>query len=161
VHQDASEASSPGDDSGGGGDDGSASCNSLTELGQVIAQQNVAQSAPVPAGGTIMDGTYVETADTVFTGDGGLSGPTGTHTQITFALSGANFQEVALYGNPLHGNGNYAVDGGSVAFNFTCHEGAITGINFVGFDSDPDAGTFRLYRTPSPEGTKVTIFQKQ
>src|ERR1019366_6813421 len=51
---------------------GDAACNSLEVCGPEITLANMMTPAPQPAGGTIADGTYVETAATFY--------PTGTQT---------------------------------------------------------------------------------
>jgi hypothetical protein len=51
---------------------GDAACNSLEVCGPEIMLANMMTPAPQPAGGTIADGTYVETAATFY--------PTGTQT---------------------------------------------------------------------------------
>jgi hypothetical protein len=88
------EASDPGD----GG-----ACTSLANIASAIPQMDVAQTIPPPSGGTLVDGLYVKTRDTVYTGAGGASGPTGTMAKETLGISGsatgtARFDSVFLKG---------------------------------------------------------------
>jgi hypothetical protein len=46
----------------------------------------VASSVPTAMGGTILDGTYFMTANHVFTGVGGTTGPTGGQVQTTHSF---------------------------------------------------------------------------
>jgi hypothetical protein len=102
-HPPASETSSGNVVGGGGGsssgvlaDGGLAdggTCNALSITGTaIIAQQQIAEAAPVPVGGTILDGTYFLTKDTIFTGPGGTTAATGVTTQEVQAFSATNFE---------------------------------------------------------------------
>lgn len=87
-----SGSSIPGPGGGGGGSSGTpgvdgstaGACNnvSLTTFA-AVTQLEAAEAAPVPIGGTILDGTYVLTKDTIYTGPGGATGSTGmTQTEV-------------------------------------------------------------------------------
>lgn len=77
-------ASSP-SDAGSAGPDCTPLANSSTVT---VAQVQVAAAPPTPAGGTIADGTYSRTASQIYTGVGGLSGPSGDSTRQTVQISG-------------------------------------------------------------------------
>jgi len=66
---DAAKESGPACTSGADG-----GCNSLLNCGNKIFVQQNSNTSPTAAGGTVLDGTYVLTDYTVFTGLGGASG---------------------------------------------------------------------------------------
>ena len=102
-HPPATETSSSGVAGGGhGGSSGVAGDGGLVDSGNgcttlaldqttIISQQQIAEAAPVPTGGTILDGTYVLTKDTIFTGPGGTTAATGVTTQEIQSFSGTTF----------------------------------------------------------------------
>jgi len=58
-------------------------CNTIANVASDVAEMAVADVAPTPGGGTIVDGTYVVTAATIYTGVGGQSGATGATYRST------------------------------------------------------------------------------
>src|ERR1051326_7644984 len=64
-------------------------CATLTLPQTAVMQMRVAQAPPVPAGGTLVAGTYTVTADVFYTGPGGATGPTGTTVKARGTNSGS------------------------------------------------------------------------
>jgi hypothetical protein len=64
-------------------------CVSLQNCGTKVNVTEVAQTPPIPGGGTVVAGTYVMTDLTVFTGAGGATGDTGHWYIETRILSAA------------------------------------------------------------------------
>jgi len=68
--------------------DSGTGCVVGTQLGLPVAQNIVAGSAPAPAGGTVVAGTYILTAMNYY---GGTPGPSGVQGQYTFIVSASQF----------------------------------------------------------------------
>ena len=108
-----------------------AGCNSLTNVGTVIQQMNVASDPVTGDGGTIVLGTYVCTAAVIYTGADGGSGPTGTTFQDTvFFPDAGTYEQVTSIvndagadGSPIHHNGNYTLAGSTISITQTCPAG--------------------------------------
>jgi hypothetical protein len=141
-----------------GTDTGSAACNALSNVGAVVPQMYVATDPVTGNGGAIATGTYVLTAAAVYTGPDGGVGPTGTTFADTLALSnGGNYErassivnDAGLDGSPLHQNGEFRVDGGSIQVILTCPLGSQP---FKSYDSD---GTkLRIYAPAAAFGPGV------
>jgi hypothetical protein len=79
--------------------DGPAGCNDLMNVGQPVTVTEVAQDPPTPQGGTVSDGTYVLTTETVYTGAGGPTGTMGTQT-ITIQIASGTIQVVKDFDPP-------------------------------------------------------------
>lgn len=81
-----------------GVDDGGVmgACASVPLVGPTTFDQQVASAAPSPAGGAFESGTYVRVGATIFTGAGGLSGPTSSQRQQTLGVV-ANSATSALF----------------------------------------------------------------
>jgi hypothetical protein len=92
----APEGSAPAGD--GGGDDGSAICNTLANSAPAVTLLQVASDPPAFQGGTVVDGTYTLTSETIYTGDGGATGAMGT-ASITIQFKSGTIQ-VAKDTNP-------------------------------------------------------------
>jgi hypothetical protein len=91
----STDTSSPGD-AGGSTDageegDGATVCNALPNTATPVTVTQVAQDPPAPQGGTVADGTYKMTSETIYTGAGGATGPMGTQT-VTIQITGATIQ---------------------------------------------------------------------
>jgi hypothetical protein len=119
--------------------DGGTACSGLTlDNATVVTTQEVAEAAPLPLGGTITDGTYVLTKDTVYTGPGGTTGSTGVQQQAIQRFAGSAIEVVVSQPpNPTEAlSGTYATasvtnDAGTstptrISFLFTCPAGAPT-----------------------------------
>jgi hypothetical protein len=98
-------AASAGNDGAGGsapdgsGDDGPTVCNTLVNSGQPVTAMRVASAPPAAQGGTPANGTYLLTSETIYTGAGGATGPSGTQS-ITIQIQGSTIQ-VAKSTSPL------------------------------------------------------------
>lgn len=74
---------------------GACACNALVNTTPPVPEvqtTNVAADLPAPAGGTIVDGTYYLTAENVYTGPGGASGPTGVTVANVVVIQGGTVQ---------------------------------------------------------------------
>lgn len=141
-----------------GTDTGSAACNALSNVGAVVQQMYVATEPVTGDGGAIPTGTYVLTAAVVYTGPDGGVGPTGTTFVDTLALSnGGQYERVSsivndagLDGSPLHQNGGFKTNGGSLQVIMSCPAGSQP---FKSYDSD---GTkLRIYAPAAAFGPGV------
>jgi len=72
---------------------GNGSCTNL-QPGPTIHETEVAETTPTPAGGDIADGTYIYTADTVYTNPGGSTGETGVTHQGAIKITGSTFEGI-------------------------------------------------------------------
>jgi hypothetical protein len=89
------EEASSADDGGSvedAGDGGPTVCNMLVNSGQPVTPNQVAGDAPPFQGGTVVDGTYVLTSESIYTGDGGATGPGGNPQTITIAFQSGTIQ---------------------------------------------------------------------
>lgn len=58
-------------------------CHALEQTGELIDQIAAAEAPPTPLGGAFPDGRYHLTAETLYTGPGGATGPTGMQHRTT------------------------------------------------------------------------------
>jgi hypothetical protein len=75
-------------DSGDGG-----VCNDVAITGVLVDRTAVVGEPPVATGGTIADGIYDLTLDTVYVGAGGVGGPTGITVKATLRIAGGKLDE--------------------------------------------------------------------
>src|SRR5262245_47075893 len=85
---DASSSRSPG--TVGSGGTGSGGCGTLVNGGPTVQGSRVAEPPPPPTGGSITSGTYFLTSYTVYTGTGGLAGPSNNTHRGAFAFDMAS-----------------------------------------------------------------------
>ena len=78
-------------------DGGACACNALVNSAPEVAPVYVPADLPVPAGGELSDGTYHVTANSIYTGPGGGSGPTGASIRNTFDFRTGVLQGVTWY----------------------------------------------------------------
>ena len=57
----------------------------------------MASELPVATGGTVVDGTYFLTANKVYSGPGGTSGPTGGSVRSTFSIQSGTIRSVSWH----------------------------------------------------------------
>jgi hypothetical protein len=100
-------------------------CNNVPEIGYRVTQMNVPSAPPAATGGTIVDGTYILTSFSIFTGQGGSSAPTGHWEQQEIVLSGNGpvMQSANLtdsYPTWLHENFSFAPAGTNINVAQTC-----------------------------------------
>ena len=65
---------------------GACACNDLVNAASLVNPVFVASGVPTATGGTIVDGTYFLTANRVYTGAGGTTGPTGGQVRNTYSF---------------------------------------------------------------------------
>jgi hypothetical protein len=119
-------------------DGGTCSNLSLTNA-PIVGQQQVAEASPVPLGGTIPDGTYILSKDTIYTGPGGTTGATGLTLQEVQGFSGTTIEVLSQPSAPsplVDTRGTYdltsvtsdsgTASGFRVTFSFTCPTSSAT-----------------------------------
>jgi hypothetical protein len=75
---------------GAGGSGGATGpCNALQNVAPAVIPVWVEGAQPTPAGGTLVDGTYYLTAVSIYTGPGGVSGPTAMMRKMVLVISNA------------------------------------------------------------------------
>ena len=104
-------------------------CNTLANVGTAITPTCVTGTMPAGAGGTIVDGTYVLTAQTYYNVPACPTAP----ISETVVIAGSCFQVVFGFGDVVAGNGStrVSVQGNSYTQTSTCTH----------FDFDASAGT--------------------
>lgn len=83
-------------DNNGGGDGGTivndggvgTACSNLTQSGTLVDVVAVAGDPPTSTGGSLVDGTYVLTDDSIYVGLSGTPGPLGSAIRSTIRISG-------------------------------------------------------------------------
>jgi hypothetical protein len=76
------------------GADAGAPCNAIANGAPVVDVIQLAADPPAPQGGTIVDGTYWQTALAIYTGPSGPAGQSGT-SQMTAQIQGQTVQIVS------------------------------------------------------------------
>jgi hypothetical protein len=84
-------------------------CNGLANSASEIERTQVASNAPAAAGGTIPEGTFELTSDTVYTGPGGETGGTGVTRQVTMALSAGGTLEVVQLNSGVQARRSFTI----------------------------------------------------
>ncbi len=142
-----------GDDGGGGSIDAAstdasidarpidaAACNAVVNQGTLLATLQVAQAAPSPGGGTIVDGTYVVTASTIYTGVNGVTGPNGAMVRATSVNSAGAYQYIDDGGGTVNRSaGTYSTTTTNITIVQTCPDP--TQLTFTRYDASPTALT--------------------
>jgi hypothetical protein len=105
----------------GGGGGTPATCNVLIDDGPVVTPTAVAATAPTPAGGTLVDGTYDLTALTLYTGPGvSASPPSGTFSAV-YQITGNIAQQVGrLNGSEARYTSTFTISGTTFLSADTC-----------------------------------------
>ena len=100
-------------------DSSAPACNTLTDDGPTITLMAVVGQAPTPAGGTVVDGTYVLAATTLYTAATTMIPPTTSSAVIQIA--GSTMQQVGLInGQEKRYTSTFTVTGTTVATTDTC-----------------------------------------
>ncbi|HEX8791718.1 MAG TPA: hypothetical protein VF765_12270 [Polyangiaceae bacterium] len=120
----ASDAGSPAQDAADAPGEAATVCNMLANSASVITVQQVSQDAPMPQGGTMVDGTYAMTDVSIYTGPTGPSGPSGM-TQTTIQIAGSTIQ-IASNGQPPTRTVTLATSGTSFTATDTCPDSHVT-----------------------------------
>lgn len=110
-----------GADAGADAGDGGA-CNDLAATGQVIDRIGVVGEPPAGKGGTIVDGDYNLVDYSVFTGAGGIPGPTGITAKAALRIAAGRLDEHYEFG----GSGNPSVRSTSSTYSATAATFATT-----------------------------------
>lgn len=101
--------------------DAATECNGLTNSGPLVVANQVAEDAPAPLGGTIVDGTYYLTASIVYTGPGGATGPIGSGGAETHVYRSGELRLVVTDGEGTRSAMLlYLTNGNEITFVFEC-----------------------------------------
>jgi hypothetical protein len=110
------------------GGDG-AVCSTFTLDGNTVEQAGVIGDPPTAVGGTVTDGTYVLTDDSVFVGTSGIAGPTGITAKRTIVIATGKLDDA----QDLGGTGKtvtssrttsaYSATGSTIALTAICPSG--------------------------------------
>ena len=144
----------------------SGTCNTLAQVGAAITPTTPSTAAPVPAGGTLSDGTYAATAVTFYGADAyciaqlsaAVQAGLGTIAQ-TYVLSGSNVQVVTEEnGQEGRTSSTFTVSANVLTVDTTCSTGN-TGTSILPFTA---MGTTVLLFTTDPDcGTEVETLTKR
>jgi len=138
-----------------GGCDSFDTCNSLVNAAPLVQEQRQPTDAPLPDGGTFVDGTYFLTAVTLYTGDGGASGPDGRSAQQTSMAAGGIGQSVSTSdGCTSHSTSEISFSGTQITLTTicpACTPGPCDSTT-LGYTATPT--TFMLF---APSGSNVTV----
>jgi hypothetical protein len=118
-------------------------CNTLTDDGPTITLMAIIGQAPTPAGGTVVDGTYVLAATTLYTAATTMIPPTTSSAVIQIA--GSTMQQVGqINGQEKRYTSTFTVTGTSVATTDTCpapsmgsHQYTATATELRIYDANP------------------------
>jgi hypothetical protein len=122
-----------------------------------VDETQIAATAPVLAGGTIVAGTYDLTAASIYTGPGGATGPTGHRMNLTIEVTASSLQFAednyeSLGCTQEERSSTYTISGATLISNTTCPE--------VHSDSIPFAATATTL-TIAPEAATDLTFTKR
>ena len=133
-------------------------CNTIADVGTDVAQVGVAEAAPAATGGTIVDGTYVVTSAVVYTGAGGLTGPSGSIVHATSVNTGGAYEYVDTGTNASVTSGMYQTSGTNTILVLQyCPTQTV--INFSTYTASPTE--FTLYDSTNPSAVAALTFTLQ
>jgi hypothetical protein len=139
--------------------DAPGTCNSVVQTASEVTQMRVAEIAPVGTGGTVPDGTYHLIQDTIYTGAGGATGPTGYASRFTTRCVASSCDLVIE--DEMEATQSYRIvtSGTSVTFTITCP----TPFTFSGTITTVTAGgstTVSIFEA-SGSDTRERIYERQ
>lgn len=137
--------------------DAGACPSSVTFIGNEEPIVAKAEAAPQPAGGVIVDGTYVLTRAVLYTGDGGTSGPTAQTAGLTIRMAGG-VAAIVADGGRTHATATFAVSGTTLTTHQTCPSPRD---QTVGFTAAPNTLVVFMPRTSPPSSTLVETLSRQ
>lgn len=126
--------------------DPNAPCSTLVNVAKAVDIVDQAGDPPAPAGGVLVDGTYVVTRAVRYTGAGGSSGPSGKQVQMTVRLKGQDAE--SIFDN-VPRRARVQVDGVNLRTTAICPSSAIDDAPFTA-----SGDTLTLYLHDS-KGTRV------
>ncbi len=137
-------------------------CNDLSNTAPVVEEEQQPTDPPQPDGGTLVDGTYFLTAVTVYTGDGGASGPDGRMTQQTSTSASGTGQSVTTEGGcTSHSSSALTFDGNMIALTGTCPACTPPPCGSVALGYTATPSTFILFAGSPPRVTVQTYTLQQ
>jgi hypothetical protein len=101
-------------------------CNALVNSAPLVNPAYVASIVPAAAGGAIVDGTYYATANRVYSGVGGTSGPSTEQIRVVFTFQSGVVNWVNWHTGlsaDIRGTGSLAVSGNLLTITPTCGTG--------------------------------------
>jgi hypothetical protein len=128
-------------------------CTALAQLGNFVDQVSYPAQLPTPAGGTITDGTYRLTEQSIYN-PGQPGGVTGLRVQATLLLSAGNFETIIRTSASAaeSSSGTYVTSGNQMTTTTTCP----TGRTPRTFGYTATAGQIQLIFTASNEVATYT-----
>lgn len=141
-----------------------ASCNTLVNSAPVIEETVMPGDPPAPVGGTIVDGTYYETAYLVYNPPSSRPTTNPLH-QLTVTIEDSLFQVVYRdeTGAELRATIELTPNGTALGEQQTCRTNAkymMNQLNVLGYDATPTTFTSHAI-LDLPEGDVVQVFTKQ
>ncbi len=134
-----------------------AQCNAVVNRATLVDTVAMAVAAPTPQGGPIVDGTYVVSASTVYTGVGGQTGSTGVVYQATSVNSAGTYQFVDQGGGSVQrSRGTFVVSGNDINITQTCPDP--TSLTYTKLDASATA--FTIYDVTNPALVGALTFTK-
>ncbi len=141
----------PGDPAQEQQQDPNAPCSTLVNVAQPVDIVDQAGDPPAPAGGVLVDGTYVVRKAVRYTGAGGSSGPSGKTVQMTIRLTGQDAE--SIFDN-VPRRARVQVDGVNLRTTAICPSSAIDDAPFT---ASGDSLTLYLHDS---KGTRVYSFTR-
>jgi hypothetical protein len=137
--------------------DGPGACTDLTNGGPFVFEQMVAEAPPAPVGGALTPGTYDLTVQTLYTGRGGSTGPTGGDARSSLRYTAGGGMEANISANGFINiwSGTVATESESLITDFACPE--------MQTEFNPYTATETELRIYLPDGANATelVFTRQ
>jgi len=151
--------------SAGASGSGAGSCNALVNIARPVQDEFSADLAPAPTGGTIADGTYVETSFLNYEADTN-SPPAGTTHKLTATISGTTFQGVYLDAQSVEQRITLQLvtNGTMLEEHVSCRTDSLsqTGqLNTLGYDATPSTFKIHLLQDTDTNVVPVQTLTKQ
>jgi hypothetical protein len=131
------------------------SCNPTPITGSIVSEMRAAAgSKPTPLGGTIADGVYDLTSDTIFNGG---TGATGRTERCTLVIAGTVLQEACGFGTTaVPTTANFVVSGNHYSIT-----SAVCGTADVGYTVGFTATATQLWTIADPPGTRAVVYTRR
>ena len=129
-----------------------AACNSLVNSAPSVSGTMVAAAPPVPVGGAIIDGSYVLSALTSYTGPGGSTGSLTDGISTLLVISGTTMQQVgSINGQELRYTTTISTSGTTISTVDTCPAPSTSQHGYTA-----SATELRIYNTSSSQTLEQT-----
>lgn len=127
-------------------------CNDLVNLATDVSVDSDPSEPPTAEGGTFVDGTYLLTRATVYTGPGGASGPSGETMRMTLRKDGPRYDSI-LKG--VARRAEVTIDGTNLVTKSICPSISTRTIGFTA------TSTSLMIRFPESGGTRVYVYERR